>query len=116
MRARRQVEGASEVQRGQPGQGAGTAAFSWSPRSCPQASAAPCAFWFVLFCFFLSEAKEACAAISREGQWIFFVFWVTAVWAFLQSRSFSSCCVRASRCGGSSCGARALGCVGLGSR
>ena len=72
MHARRRVEGASGGQRGQPGQGAGTAAFSWSPRSCPQASVAPCAFWFVLFCFFLSEAKEACAAISREGQWIFF--------------------------------------------
>ena len=37
------------------------------------------------FFFFLSEAKEASAAISREGQWIFFFF--------LRGQGGGYCCV-----------------------
>ena len=72
------------------------------------------------FCFFLSEAKEASAAISREGQWIF--FWRGAGGLLLcghfsscsEQELLCSCCVRASHCGGSSCpGAWARGHVGF---
>ena len=71
-----------------------------------------------LFCFAFFCQKPKRLVLPFQGKASGFFFWggVTAVWASLQSRSFSSCCVRASSCGGSSCGARALGRVGLGSR